>query len=129
MKHIDAFNAGGAGDVPGLIREIEGWVDAFAGAMRELDEQEVTGADDTGLVVATVSGSGRLLHVAIGPKAMRDLDHVAIGQAVQQAIGAARVAMAEGLTQMVDTLATGRPRPDPGHDPLAPYFDAILREK
>ena len=41
-------------------------------------------------MAATVSGSGRLLRVAIDPRAMRDLDHVEIGQAVHQAIGTAR---------------------------------------
>jgi DNA-binding protein YbaB len=122
VRHSDA---GGDGDVGRLIREMDGWINAFAGAMRELDEQRLTGADGSGLVVATVSGSGRLLRVAIDPRAMRDLDHAEIGQAVQQAIGTARAAMAEGLTQTMDKLSGGRP--DLGQDPLAPYFDAVLK--
>jgi DNA-binding protein YbaB len=127
MTHSDAFNEGREGDVPGLIREIEGWVDAFAGALRGLEEQRMTGADDTGRVAATVSGSGRLLRVAIDPRAMRDLDHVALGQAVLQAVGAARGAMGEGLTETMDTLTGGRPEPD--LDVVETYFDAVLREE
>jgi DNA-binding protein YbaB len=127
MTHSDAFNEGREGDIPGLIREIEGWVDAFAGALRDLEERRLTGADDTGRVAATVSGSGRLLRVAIDPRAMRDLDHVALGQAVLQAVGAARGAMGEGLTETMTTLTGGRPEPD--LDVLDKYFDAVLREE
>ncbi|MFI6451999.1 YbaB/EbfC family nucleoid-associated protein [Streptosporangium amethystogenes] len=128
MTHSDAFNAGREGDLRGVIREVEGFVDAVAGALRELDEQKMTGADSTGRVVATVSGSGRLLSVRIDPRAMRDLDHVAIARVIQEAIGAAREAMAEGMGAMMSALNGGLPDPDPHHDPLAAHFDAILRE-
>ncbi|WP_326819968.1 YbaB/EbfC family nucleoid-associated protein [Streptosporangium sp. NBC_01756] len=127
MKHSEAFNAGREGDLHGMIREVGSLVDAFAEALGELDGQKVTGADGTGRVVATVSGSGRLLHVRIDPRAMRDLDHVALGRAVQEAVGAARGAMAESLSEAMGALG-GLSQPGSDHDPLAPYFDAILRE-
>ncbi|WP_336210919.1 YbaB/EbfC family nucleoid-associated protein [Nonomuraea sp. LPB2021202275-12-8] len=126
MKPLDPFDIGGGEDVLKLVSEVQGWVDSLAGVMRELEEQELTGADETGRVVATVSGSGRLLHLAIAPPAMRDLDHVAIGQAIQDAIGAARAAMGEALTQTMETLSDGRPWP--AEDPFASYFDMILKE-
>lgn len=127
MKHSEIFNASGGSDLRGMIREAEDLVGVFAGALRELDEQKLTGADATGRVVATVSGSGRLLHVRIDPRAMRDLDHVAVGRAIREAVGAAREAMAECLSEAMGALG-GLSQPGPDHDPLGPYFDAILRE-
>jgi DNA-binding protein YbaB len=127
VTQSDAFNRGREGDVAGLIREIEGWVDAFAGALRDMEEQRLTGADGTGRVAATVSGSGRLLRVAIDPRAMRDLDHVALGQAVLQAVSAARGSMGEGLNATMEALTGGGPQLD--QDVLEPYFDAVLREE
>lgn len=127
MTHGDAFRGGMEGDVTKLIRQIEGLVDAFAGALHDLEGQRLTGADGTGRVAATVSGSGRLLRVAIDPRAMRDLDHTALGQAVLQAIGAARGAMGEELNETLNALNGDWPQPD--QDLLEAYFDAVLREE
>ncbi|WP_406318756.1 YbaB/EbfC family nucleoid-associated protein [Streptosporangium sp. NBC_01639] len=130
MKDGEAFNMGGESELRGMIREVEGLVGAFAETLRDLGEQKLTGADASGRVVATVSGSGRLLHLRIDPRAMRDLDHVAVGLAIQEAVGAAREAMAQGMDEAMAALngLSGLPQPDPDHDPLAAYFDAILRE-
>ncbi|MFB4292808.1 YbaB/EbfC family nucleoid-associated protein [Nonomuraea sp. ATR24] len=124
MTDVSADGAGGT-HVSGLIRQVEGLVDAFAGALRELEQRQLTGTDDTGRVTATVTGAGRLTRVAIDPRAMRDLDHAELGQAVLQAVSAARGAMTEGLDEL--TRALPGPPPD-GQDPLAQYFDAVLRD-
>ncbi|MER6950849.1 YbaB/EbfC family nucleoid-associated protein [Nonomuraea sp. NPDC000554] len=121
-------HAGNEEDLPRLFREVERMADTFAGGVRELDERKVTGADGTGRVVATVSGSAQLLHVRIDPRAMRDLDHVALSQAVLDAVGAAREAAAEGLDEILDRLNSGRPQPDPEDSSFTRYLDAILRE-
>ncbi|MFD8528149.1 YbaB/EbfC family nucleoid-associated protein [Streptosporangium canum] len=125
MTHI---GAGDEEDLLRLSREVERTAGTFADGMRELDERKVTGADSSGRVVATVTGSARLLRVRIDPRAMRDLDHVALSQAVLDAVGAARQAAAEGLDEVLDRLNGGRPRPDPDDDSFAPYLDAFLRE-
>ncbi|MEV2267742.1 YbaB/EbfC family nucleoid-associated protein [Nonomuraea africana] len=128
MKHTDAFSAGNGEDLPGLFREVERLADAFAGGMREAEERRVTGADGSGRVVATVSGAARLLDVRIDHRAMRDLDHVELSQAVLDAVRAAREAAAEGLTEILGSLNGGRPQPDPEDNPLTGYLDAMLRE-
>ncbi|OUC97572.1 YbaB/EbfC family nucleoid-associated protein [Streptosporangium minutum] len=122
------IGAGDEEDLPRLFREVERMAGTFADGMRELDERKVTGADSSGRVVATVTGSSRLLHVRIDPRAMRDLDHVALSQAVLDAVGAARRAAGEGLDEILGGLDGGRPRPAPEDDPFARYFDAFLRE-
>ncbi|MEV4892478.1 YbaB/EbfC family nucleoid-associated protein [Nonomuraea sp. NPDC055795] len=127
MTHGDAFQQGRDGDLAGLIRDFEGWVDAFAGALRELAEQRLTGVDDTGRVEATISGTGRLLRVTIDPRAIRDLGHAELGPAVLQAILAARAAMGEGLEKTMTALSGGRPPAE--QDVLRPYFDAVLRQE
>ena len=127
MRNADAFNAGKEGDLLGLVGEVEGLVDAFAAKMRELDGERLTGHDESGHVTATVSGSGRLLGVDIGAKAMRDLDHLALARAVQDAIATARAAMAEGLEEAVKELTGGLPQQ--GEDPLNAYFDAVLGDE
>jgi DNA-binding protein YbaB len=131
-RQIAAFTSGREGDVPELLREINGWLDGFTGALRELNEQEVEARDADGQVLAKVTGSGRLLSVAVDPRAMRDLDHVALGEAVFQAIQEARGAAATAMAETIADL-TGQPMGDPGDvrtpdDPLAPYIQALLRE-
>ncbi|MER5319640.1 YbaB/EbfC family nucleoid-associated protein [Streptosporangium roseum] len=125
MTHI---GAGDEEDLPRLFREVERMAGAFSDGMRELDERKVTGADSSGRVVATVTGSAQLLQVRIDPRAMRDLDHVALSQAVLDAVGAARRAAGEGLDEILGGLNGGRPQPDPEDNPFARYFDAFLRE-
>ncbi|MFE3448591.1 YbaB/EbfC family nucleoid-associated protein [Nonomuraea sp. NPDC059194] len=128
MKHTDAFSAGDGEELAGLFREVDRLADAFAGGMREVEERKVTGADSTGRVVATALGSARLLDVRIDPRAMRDLDHVELSQAVLEAVRAAREAAAEGLNEILGGLNNGRPQPGPDDNPLTRYLDAILRE-
>ncbi|SDI30306.1 Conserved DNA-binding protein YbaB [Sinosporangium album] len=126
MRHNDAFDTG-PGDIGKLVGDIHNWVDAMATTLRELEEQTLTGYDESGRVTAKVSGSGRLLKVTVAPQAMRDLDHVEVAEAVRQAIEAARIAMAEELTTAMNALTHGMPQPDPNHDPFAAYFNDILR--
>ncbi|MEV4187122.1 YbaB/EbfC family nucleoid-associated protein [Streptosporangium canum] len=125
MTHI---GAGDEEDLPRLFREIERMADTFADGMRELDERKVTGADGSGRVVATVTGSAKLLHVRIDPRAMRDLDHVALSQAVLDAVGAARQAAAGGLDEILGGPNGDRPQSGPEDNPFVRYFDAFLRE-
>ncbi|MEV6860985.1 YbaB/EbfC family nucleoid-associated protein [Streptosporangium subroseum] len=129
-RQIAAFGSGKEGDVPELLREVNGWLDGFTGALRELNEQEVEGRDADGQVLAKVTGSGRLLSVAVDPRAMRALDHVALGEAVCQAIQGARAAAATAMAETIADL-TGQPMGDPSDvrtpdDPLAPYIQALL---
>ncbi|MFC4112060.1 YbaB/EbfC family nucleoid-associated protein [Nonomuraea zeae] len=125
MKHDDAADA----RLPEMLREVGRMADAFAGEAREAEERRVTGADRTGQVTATVSGSARLLDVRIGARAMRDLDHVELSQAVLEAVGAAREAAAEELTEVLGRLnGGGRPQPGARGHPSARDLDAMLRE-
>ncbi|GLW12862.1 hypothetical protein Misp01_79900 [Microtetraspora sp. NBRC 13810] len=128
MKPADAFGAGEGEELQGLFREVERLAAAFAAGTREAEERRVTGADGTGRVVATVAGSARLLQVRIDPRAMRDLDHVELSQAVLDAVGAAREAAAEGLTELLGGLNGGRSQPDSADNPLTRHLDAIVRE-
>ncbi|MEU8108964.1 YbaB/EbfC family nucleoid-associated protein [Nonomuraea muscovyensis] len=128
MPHTDAFDGGDGEGFPELFREVGRLADAFADEMREAEERRVPGADGAGRVVATVSGSARLLHVRVDARAMRDLDHVELGQAVLDAVRAAREAAAQGMTEAVGRLNGGRPQPGPDDNPLGRYLDAMLRE-
>ncbi|MGW0803397.1 YbaB/EbfC family nucleoid-associated protein [Nonomuraea sp. NPDC002799] len=124
MKPEDAANAG----PPELFREVERLSEIFASETREAERRKVTGADGTGGVVATVSGSARLLNVRIAPRTMRDLDHVKLSQAVLEAVSAAREAAAEQLTEALGKLSGGRPQPGPEDDTVTRYVEAMLRE-
>ncbi|WP_169950619.1 YbaB/EbfC family nucleoid-associated protein [Microbispora sp. H11081] len=125
MRNTAAFNEGGEGDVAGLVREVQGRVDALAGLLRGLGEEVAEGTDATGAVAARVSGTGDLLGLRIDPRAMRDLDHEAMSAAILAAIGAARAATGEMLARAMADFAE---EPPPG-DPLAPYVRALLREE
>ncbi|GAB3152162.1 YbaB/EbfC family nucleoid-associated protein [Microbispora hainanensis] len=137
MRNTAAFDEGREGDVAGLVREVQGRVGALADLLRTLSEEVVEGADATGAVTARVTGAGRLLGLSIGPRAMRDLDHVAMSAAIQDAIGAARGATGDRLATAMrdftgdstaDFTADFGDAPPPG-DPLAPYVQALLREE
>ncbi|MEU6425888.1 YbaB/EbfC family nucleoid-associated protein [Microbispora sp. NPDC046973] len=125
MKNTAAFNEGREGDVAGLVREVQGRVGALADLLHGLSEEVVEGTDATGVVVARVTGAGHLLGLTIDPRAMRDLDHVAMSAAIQGAIGAARSETGERLARAMEDFAEP---PAPG-DPLAPYVQALLREE
>ncbi|GAB3886144.1 YbaB/EbfC family nucleoid-associated protein [Microbispora bryophytorum] len=141
MRNTAAFNEGREGDVAGLVREVQGRVGALADLLHGLSEEVVEGSDAAGAVVARVSGAGRLLGLTVDPRAMRDLDHVAMSAAIQGAIGAARSEVGERLAQAMADLAPDlAPRLAPGitadsgadpplGDPLAPYVRALLREE
>ncbi|MFG3437846.1 YbaB/EbfC family nucleoid-associated protein [Nonomuraea sp. NPDC047897] len=129
MPLIDASGSGeGEEGFAPLFREIGCLTDAFADELREAEGRRVTGADGAGRVVATVSGSARLLHLRIDPRAMRDLDHTELSQAVLDAVRAAREAAAEGVADSLGRLNAGRPQPGPDDNPLGRYLDAMLRE-
>ncbi|GLW05018.1 hypothetical protein Misp01_01480 [Microtetraspora sp. NBRC 13810] len=127
MNHTDAFNEGREGDAEGLLREADAWMGAYTETLRELSTEEFTGSDASGRVTARVTGAGRLLGVAIDPRAMRDLDHTAVAAAAVEAVGAARAAMGERLAEAMEEMIDPRSRVDAGHDPLAPYIEAMLR--
>ncbi|MEU7877325.1 YbaB/EbfC family nucleoid-associated protein [Microbispora bryophytorum] len=141
MRNTAAFNEGREGDVAGLVREVQGRVGALADLLHGLSEEVVEGSDATGAVVARVSGAGRLLGLTVDPRAMRDLDHVAMSAAIQGAIGAARSEVGERLARaMADFAPDLTPGLAPGltadagadpplGDPLAPYVLALLREE
>jgi DNA-binding protein YbaB len=129
--HEAGFSLAGLEDVRELARQVETWIGGFAATLRDLDEMEVTGAGAGGHVQAKVSGAGRLRSVTIDPRAMRDLDHVALGEAIREAVQSARAVAGEEVGNAFADL-TGRPLPEPGgalpEDPLAPYIQALLRE-
>ncbi|WP_431898388.1 YbaB/EbfC family nucleoid-associated protein [Nonomuraea sp. bgisy101] len=126
MKRDDAFDPVTA-DIGRLVHEIAGHTEAIAATMRELEHRKLTGSDGTAGVTATVSGTGQLLEVLVTPLAMRELDHVELAEAVREAIDAARVAMADELTEAMNAVTGELPQPDPDHDPFARYLDDLLR--
>ncbi|MEV4294867.1 YbaB/EbfC family nucleoid-associated protein [Microbispora rosea] len=140
MRNTAAFNEGREGDVAGLVREVQGRVGALADLLHGLSEEVIEAADATGAVVARVNGAGHLLGLSIDPRAMRDLDHVAMSAAIRGAIGAARSETGERLAMAMEGFTADSMRdptadvpgnfagsPSPG-DPLAPYVQALLRE-
>ncbi|GGK50569.1 hypothetical protein Ppa06_09020 [Planomonospora parontospora subsp. parontospora] len=131
---ITAFAAGAEGDVAGLLREVGEQVDRLTAALRGLSGREVEADAADGGIRVRVSGSGRLLAVTVGARAMRDLDHEELGRAVVEAIRRAREAAGAELAEAV-AEATGTRPPDLADpdgpvvpaDPLAPAVDALLR--
>jgi DNA-binding protein YbaB len=128
VKNVNTFHGGGEGDVAGLLREVDGWVATLTATLRDAEEQRAEGADPSGRVVAKVSGSGRLLGLTIDPRAMRDLDHVAMAEAATQAIDAARVASADHLAEALGELEGAPLSAEAGRDPLEPYIRTLLQE-
>ncbi|MEV5495069.1 YbaB/EbfC family nucleoid-associated protein [Nonomuraea fuscirosea] len=127
MTEIDAFLQGREGDLAGLVREVTAWTAALGGALDELARERMEGADAREVVRARVSGTGGLLGLSIDARRLRDLDHVELAEAVKQAIGAAKGAMGERLTELTEGLS-GRDPSLPGGDPLAPHIERVLRE-
>lgn len=105
MRHVDSFAGGGQDDVTGLLREADGWARTLAGALGELAEERLAGTDPSEVVRAEVSGTGRLRTLSIDPRGLRDLDHVQLAQAVQEAIVAAHRTMGERLEEVVQGLS------------------------
>ncbi|MFE3455698.1 YbaB/EbfC family nucleoid-associated protein [Nonomuraea sp. NPDC059194] len=128
MKHAEAFDQGRIGDLDGLIRELDGWNRTLNQALTGLAENTLEGSDPTGTVHAQVSGTGRLLALTLDPRKHRDLDHLALAQAVQQAILAAKLAIGDHLNDLVDDLAGPHTTGHTTDDPLAHYINNVLRE-
>ncbi|SDH82496.1 YbaB/EbfC family nucleoid-associated protein [Nonomuraea jiangxiensis] len=128
MKNVRDFAEGREGDVNGLLREVNEWTGALAGAMEGLSREELEGVDETGVVHVKVSGEGRLLRLNIDPRGLRDLDHVQLAAAVKQAIGAAHTAMGDRLTELTAHLTGPQTSVPDGGDPLAPHIERLLRE-
>ncbi|PZG17899.1 YbaB/EbfC family nucleoid-associated protein [Nonomuraea aridisoli] len=125
MSDVSAFAEGGEGDVTSLVRQVNEWTGVLNERLATLAREHLDGTDRTGVVRARVSGIGRLIGLTIDPRGLRHLDHVQIAQAAMEAIGAARSAMGERLTELTADLAG----PDlPGGDPLAPHIERLLRE-
>jgi DNA-binding protein YbaB len=101
MRHGE----GGPDDVTGLLREADGWARAMAGALGELAEERLAGTDPSQVVRAEVSGTGRLRTLSIDPRGLRDLDHVQLARAVQEAVVAAHRTMGERLEEVVQGLS------------------------
>ncbi|MEV0617194.1 YbaB/EbfC family nucleoid-associated protein [Nonomuraea sp. NPDC050404] len=127
MREINAFLQGREGDVAGLVREISAWTTTLSATMDELARERMDGADARGVVTATVSGEGRLLRLNIDSRKLDGLDHVELAAAVKEAIGAAKAAMGDRLTEITESLAGTDPAV-PGGDPLAPHIQRVLRE-
>src|SRR5690606_17668615 len=109
--------------------ETDRWIADLAQTLQEVGEQTAEGTDSSGQVIAKVSGSGRLLKLDIKPRAMRDLDHVAMAEAAMEAIAAARQASAELLTDALKELTGPAGKAMTAvDDPLEPYIRAVLRE-
>ncbi|WP_157249297.1 YbaB/EbfC family nucleoid-associated protein [Nonomuraea typhae] len=125
MKEAEAFGQGRIGDLDGLIRELDGWTGTLNQALAELADSSLEGTDPGEIVRARVSGAGRLQSLTIDTRKYRDLDHLALSQAVQEAITAAKLAIGDRLTELTAGLALATD--DPGADPLAPYVDNVLR--
>ena len=130
MKRVEAFAGARQDDVDGLLRETDGWARTLAGALGELEEERLAGADPSEVVRAEVSGTGRLRGLSIDPRGLRDLDHVQRAQAVCAAIAAAHLAMGERLTEVVQDV-TGRAPDTTGTegatDPLDGHIRNVLR--
>jgi DNA-binding protein YbaB len=105
MRHVDSFAGGRQDDVTGLLREADGWARTLAGALGELEEERLAGTDPSEVVRAEVSGTGRLRTLSIDPRGLRDLDHVQLAQAVQEAIVAAHLTMGERLEEVLQGLS------------------------
>ncbi|HEX4812434.1 MAG TPA: YbaB/EbfC family nucleoid-associated protein [Nonomuraea sp.] len=128
MKEINAFAEGREGDVAGLLREVNAWTGALTSALEELAGERLEGTDAAGVVRARVSGTGRLLGLSIDARGLRGLDHVQLAQAVKEAVGAARVAMGDRLTELTTGLGGPGGLTQDGGDPLAPHIERVLRE-
>ncbi|MEU4226751.1 YbaB/EbfC family nucleoid-associated protein [Nonomuraea sp. NPDC026600] len=126
MKRVEAFAGGGQDDVDGLLRETDGWARTLAGALGELEQERLAGAEPSEVVRAEVSGTGRLRGLSIDPRGLRDLDHVQLAQAVCAAIAAAHLAMGERLTEVVQDL-TGRAPEVAGTEDAADPLDGHIR--
>ncbi|WP_431893973.1 YbaB/EbfC family nucleoid-associated protein [Nonomuraea sp. bgisy101] len=127
MKDAEAFAQGRVGDLDGLMRELNGWVGSLTAAMGDLAEQRLEGTDPTQTVRAAVTGTGRLLTLSIDTQKLRGLDHVELAEAVQEAIGAARLAIGERVAELMRDVAGAQTSADDS-DPLAPYIQNVLRE-
>ncbi|GAA2356586.1 YbaB/EbfC family nucleoid-associated protein [Nonomuraea africana] len=126
MKQVNSFHDGREGDLGGLLREVGEWTGALAGALRDLAEERLSGSDSAEVVRAEVSGEGRLLGLSIDPRGLRDLDHVQLSEAVQEAIVVARIAMGGRLTEVMAELAGPAASAETGRDPLEPYIKGVL---
>lgn len=122
MSEIDAFAAGREGDLAGLLREVDAWSARIARTLDELAAERLDGADAVGAVRARVSGTGRLLALDIDGRRLRGLDHEQLAEAVKEAVGAARAALNDRLTE----LAPGPPAGDA--DPLGTHVRRVMRE-
>ncbi|WP_188191138.1 YbaB/EbfC family nucleoid-associated protein [Nonomuraea sp. SYSU D8015] len=128
MKEIKAFAEGREGDVTGLLREINEWTGALNRTMDDLARERLEGADERGIVRAKISGTGRLLGLTIDSRGLNDLDHVQLAAAVMEAVGAARAAMGDRLTELMSDLVGPEWSAQPGEDPLASHIQRVLRE-
>jgi len=128
FEHIHRFTETGEGDLSALLRESDRWIVDLARTLQEVGEETVEGMDSSGQVVAKVSGSGRLLKLDIKPRAVRDMDHVAMAEAAMEAIAAARQASAERLADALKELTGPAGTAASAADPLEPYIRAVLRE-
>ncbi|HEY0539512.1 MAG TPA: YbaB/EbfC family nucleoid-associated protein [Actinoallomurus sp.] len=96
-SQILALSGGKAHDLADQMNEAQETLRKIGAAMHGLQQQSVRGESPDGLVSAEVTGMSRLVAVHVSARAMRDLDHVEIGKAAVEAIGAARAAAATQL--------------------------------
>ncbi|RJL30032.1 YbaB/EbfC family nucleoid-associated protein [Bailinhaonella thermotolerans] len=99
------------GDMARLIDDVQHRIAELSQAMGEIQERDVTVTSDDGRFEATVAGDGTLRSVRIGPKAMRELDHEAMGPALVAVINKARASAGDLFDELL-AEATGEPLPE-----------------
>lgn len=106
-------------DVARGLDEAQERLRSLGGLLGDADAERFTGASADGLVTAEVTGAGTLLGVHVSARAMRDLDHVGVGRAALEAIGAARSAASARLMDAIAELTGQRP---PGPEQAAEFL-------
>ncbi|GGM31479.1 YbaB/EbfC family nucleoid-associated protein [Dactylosporangium sucinum] len=94
-----------------------------------LRDGEHEGWDSTGTIRALVQGTGKLLKVDIGARAVRDIPSHELGRHCIEAINAARVRIGEAMRETLSDLSGGAVELDqiPRVDPLT-YWRDKMRE-
>jgi DNA-binding protein YbaB len=93
------------GDIHRDLEAVQGRIAQVVAAISQAQEQPFEAADESGLVLATISGRGELIGLEITPKAMRDLDAAGVAAACKEAIDNARLGAAQRMASSVKEVA------------------------
>lgn len=88
-----------------LRAEIANALKSAAELVERLPEQRFEAASADGMVMATVSGGGRLLGISVDPRARLDLDNVTLGEQVRDAVNAAEAEAAMALRRTLAEMS------------------------